>query len=913
MNPSTSSEALRRDINLLGNMLGEILVFHGGEELLSEVEEIREKTKMLRENYSHEIYEHLRDRLNNLPPSMRRDVIKAFLVYFHLVNNAEQNHRLRRHREYKLEDGASSYLIEKAVKSLKDHGLTASEVANLLKNISLELIITAHPTESTRRSILQLLQRIAKLLDLLDQPHLLSEERTQLEEKLFEEIVTLWQTDEVRDVKPTVKDEVEHGLYYFEATLFNVLPQIYADIEKALNKYYPNEKIVVPNFLRFGSWIGGDRDGNPFVTTEVTRETLRLHRTIAINQYLQTLEELKYELSHSDKRVQISDELRESIIKDEIAYPYLMPWRNKHEVYRVKIVYVIHKLNNTLQDADGYNSFYEFLEDLNIIYDSLKMHTPPKSVSKKLTKLIRQVKLFGFHLATLDIRNHSREHESAIEEILQKVHICKQYSQLSEEEKQKLLQSLLVDPRPILPSYPVRFSESTQQIIDIFTLIREAKEIYGERVIEVYLISMTQAPSDILEVLLLAKEAGLYKVKEDGSIKSRLQVAPLLETIEDLTNGPKMIEKLLKLPFYIQHLQNHHRLQEVMLGYSDGSKDGGTVTANWKLYQAQQEIHNVGKQYGIRFKFFHGRGGALGRGGGTLSRSILSQPAETIGDGIKITEQGEVLSSRYANEGIAYRSLEQATSTLLSAAAMVSKDSEQADSRQPKWEEAMNAISKYSLEKYQSLVFDDEGFLPFFKQATPLPEMGALNIGSRPMSRKGSERFEDLRAIPWVFAWTQSRFLFPAWYGAGTGFQKFIDENEENLQLLQKMYLDWPFFHSLIDNLQMALSKGDLFIAKEYIELVEDEELAKRIYQLIEDEYLRTKKVILAIAQQSELLENIPMIKESIRLRNPYVDPLSYIQIDLICKWRKNQRDESLLREVLLTINGIAAGLRNTG
>lgn len=913
MNSSTPSESLRKDVNLLGNLLGEILVFHGGEELLKEVEEIREKTKMLRENYSVEIYDYLRERLKNLPRSLRRDVIKAFLVYFHLVNSAEQNHRLRRHREYKIEDSSSSYLIEKAVKSLKENGFTASEVANLLKNMSLELIITAHPTEATRRSILQILQRIAHLLTQLDEPHLLAEERTQIEENLFAEIVTLWQTDEVRDQKLTVKDEVEHGLFYFEVTLFDVLPKIYEDMEKALIKYYPHEKIIVPNFLRFGSWIGGDRDGNPFVTPKVTRETLKLHRTIVINEYIQVLEKLITELSHSDKRFQISDELKESVLEDEKNYPEIKPWRNRHEVYRMKLVYIIKKLQKTLENDNGYESYYQLLDDLMLMYESLKKHTPPKAISKNLLKLIRQVKLFGFHLATLDIRNHSREHENAVAEILKKVNICSDYAKLKEKEKQKLLRQLLEDPRPVLPAYPVEYSDATQQMIDIFSLIREAKDTYGERAIEVYLISMTQAPSDILEVLLLAKEAGLYHVNEDGTVISRLQVAPLLETIEDLTNGPKLIEKLLKLPFYIQHLQNHHHLQEVMLGYSDGSKDGGTVTANWRLFQAQQEIHNVGKKYGIRFKFFHGRGGALGRGGGTLSRSIMSQPQETLGDGVKITEQGEVLSSRYANEGIAYRSLEQATSTLLSAAAKVSKDTEQFHPREPEWEEAMEEISNYSLEKYQDLVFKDDGFLPFFKQVTPLPEIGALNIGSRPMSRKGSERFEDLRAIPWVFAWTQSRFLFPAWYGAGTGFQAFIEQDENNLALLRKMYAEWPFFHSLIDNLQMALSKGDLFIAKEYIELVDDQELAKRIYNIIEDEYARTKKYILQICEQSELLDNIPMIKESIRLRNPYVDPLSYIQIDLICKWRENQDDESLLREVLLTINGIAAGLRNTG
>lgn len=911
------SESLRKDVNMLGKMLGEILVFHGGEELLNEVEQIREKTKLLREHYSSEIEAELRNRLKNLNDSLRSDVIKAFLVYFHLVNAAEQNHRLRRHRQYRQANDESGYLIDKAVKALSDHSLSAEEIRKLLANTSLELIITAHPTEAVRRSILQLLERIAVLLAKLDQPYLLPEEIESMKQKLFEEILTLWQTDEVRTEKPTVRDEVEHGLYFFEATLFDVLPEIYNDLENALKKYYQSDEIRVPNFLRFGSWIGGDRDGNPFVTPEVTRQTLKLQRSIVVKRYLKELDQLKYELSHSEQRFEMGSELKESILQDQEKFLGKIFWRNKHEVYRVKISYMIEKLKQIGKNNEiAYKSAKELEEDLQVIYRSLKTHMPLHAVSRRLLKLMRQVDLFGFHLATLDIRNHSREHEEAVAEILARANICQNYKQLDEEKKMELLQQLLGDPRPILPAYHIDYSSSTQEMIELFTLIRESKKIYGDRVIEVYLISMTQAPSDILEVLLLAKETGLYQIYADGTVYSQLQVVPLLETIDDLSNGPKMMETLFALPFYRKHLENHRNVQEVMLGYSDGSKDGGTVTANWKLYQAQQEIHNVGKKYGLRLKFFHGRGGALGRGGGPLYRSIVSQPFESIGDGIKITEQGEVLSSRYANSGIAYRSLEQATAALLRAASFVSKETEQNRHRLPEWEQAMEEISKVSMAKYQKLVFEDKGFLPFFREATPLPEIGVLNIGSRPMSRKGSERFEDLRAIPWVFAWTQSRFLFPAWYGAGTGFQSFIAKDENNLPLLQTMYRKWPFFHSLIDNIQMALSKGDLFIAKEYIELVQDQTTAKRIYGEIEREYHCTKEMVLQISEQKELLENIPIIKESIRLRNPYVDPLSYIQIDLISKWRESlnqEKDESLLREVLLTINGIAAGLRNTG
>ncbi|MDX8291582.1 phosphoenolpyruvate carboxylase [Metabacillus indicus] len=901
--------ALRRDVKFLGNMLGDVLVHQGGQPLLEMVEKIREMTKSLRSHADESIYADLKAEISTLDPELRKQVIRAFAVYFHLVNIAEQNHRIRRRREYQFQEdsGKQPGSLEHAVASLKENGVSSEVIQQLLKTLSLELIITAHPTEATRRSVLEIHKRIAGLLHSLDQPIHTERERAELEDRLFNEVVILWQTDELRDRKPTVMDEVANGLYYFDETLFEVLPQIHQELELCLSKNYPGQEWHVPNFLRFGSWIGGDRDGNPNVTPEITWKTLTKQRALALRKYRESLKVLRKRLSQSTKRVAVSDELLASVQEETPLLSKGERWQVEHEIYRCKLTIMLKKLDQ--QQPFCYRSSDQLLQDLKMIQQSVLLHHPKGYELKSLQKLIRQVELFGFHLATLDIRNHSGEHEAAIKEIFHSVNLAEDYSSLPEEKKMQLLQDVLQDPRPLV-SFKENYSKETQDVLDVFHMIRRAHKEFGTRSIEVYLISMTQSASDLLEVMVLAKEAGIYRLHPDGRIESRLNVAPLLETIDDLVAGPKIMEQLFQLDFYQKHLSEQNNLQEIMLGYSDGSKDGGTLTANWKLYKAQQEIHDMAKHYNVRLKFFHGRGGSLGRGGGPLNRSLLSQPAETLGDGVKITEQGEVLSSRYGLYDIAYRSLEQAASTLITAAAHVSTEAEQSNIRTGEWEKEMDEISSVSLSKYQELVFKDPDFLTYFKEATPLPELGALNIGSRPMSRKGSERFEDLRAIPWVFAWTQSRQLLPAWYAAGTGL------SEGNLDNLKQMYKKWPFFRSTIDNLQMALLKADLMAAREYLAMVENKHAAERIFNDIETEYVQTKKALLAITGQNELMDHIPNIQESVRLRNPYVDPLSFLQVDVISKLRKTDEESDageLLSEVLLTINGIAAGLRNTG
>ncbi|MDQ0483209.1 phosphoenolpyruvate carboxylase [Alkalihalobacillus hemicentroti] len=901
--------ALRRDISMLGSLLGDVLVQHGGKELLDMVESIREKTKSLRQEVSLETSQELKGMIHTLKQPMRKQVIRAFALYFHLVNIAEQNHRIRRRRDYQMleEDQSQPGSIPHAIALLKKNNVPGELIEDTLSSLSLELILTAHPTEATRRSVLEIHKRIAVSLQQLDNPLLTKREQKVLKEELLNEITTLWQTDELRHKKPTVMDEVNMGLFYFEETLFEVLPQIHQELEECLHEHYPDAEWRIPNILKFGSWIGGDRDGNPFVTPQVTWNTLERQRDVVLSKYKKSIKDLMRKLSQSTNRIPICGELIASIERDQGALPEVKPWGVSHEAYRVKLTYVLEKLNRINTDK-GYSDVENFIEDLKLIANSLRQHHPERYHFADLTKLIRQASLFGFHLATLDIRNHSGEHEAAIAEVFERVNVADDYASLPEEEKVQLLSDVLEDPRPVLSTYE-DYSEKTRKILDIFNMIKKAHREFGVDSISVYLISMTQSASDLLEVLVLAKEANIYRMHSDGSIESDLNIAPLLETIDDLKAGPSIMKTLFDLPVYKKHLEKLGNRQEIMLGYSDGSKDGGTLTANWKLYEAQQEISGLASERNLRLKFFHGRGGALGRGGGPLRRSLLSQPPETYTAGVKITEQGEVLSSRYLLYDIAYRSLEQATTTLLtSAVSGIEKDK-----RQEKWQNAMEHISNVSLKTYQSLVFQDEGFLAYFKQGTPLPELSALNIGSRPMSRKGTDHFEDLRAIPWVFAWTQSRQLMPAWYASGTGLTEFAS-TEDGLHTLQEMYENWPFFASLIDNLQMGLMKADLTTAEKYMDLIDDQQLSSRIFGKIVDEYHQTKNVILTITGQDELLDGTPNIKDSIRLRNPYVDPLSSLQVELISTYRADgSKDDELLKEILLTINGIAAGLRNTG
>ncbi|QKG85542.1 phosphoenolpyruvate carboxylase [Kroppenstedtia pulmonis] len=912
---------LRRDVRFLGNILGEVLVMQGGQDLLDRVEEIREQTKQLRTSYHSELLEGIKSMIRDLSPSMRRDVIRAFAIYFQLVNIAEQNHRIRRQREYRRDsDRFQPYSLEMAVQKVKEQGLTADDVSQILQELSLELVITAHPTEAVRRTILDIHHRIAEDVARLDNPLLTEEERAHIRDQLLGEVITLWQSDELRYHKPSVTDEVRNGLYYLDETLFEVLPEVHRELEVALSRHYPERKWHVPSFLRFGSWIGGDRDGNPWVTPEVTWHTMEMQRDLVICKYEQSLRHLIQKLSHSTRIVQVTEDLLQSLKQDEqeVVLEDIGEgkWRHEDEIYRRKCTFILARLQHTRlkQKHKGvYSGPEQFLQDLHLIDQSLRTHQAKAIADSDLARLIRQVELFGFHLVTLDIRQDSGEHESALTEILRTLGIEDSYSSLSEEDKIGLLTDLLMDPRPLTSSF-MNFSEETRTCLELFSTIAKAKEEFGEGAIRNYLVSMTQDTSDLLEVVLFAKEVGLYRQTSEEKL-SNLHVVPLLETIDDLHRAQEIMEAYYRHPCYVPADSGNGRVQEIMLGYSDSNKDGGVVTANWELYRAQQDLYRLSEKYDLQVRFFHGRGGALGRGGGSLHQSIQAQPPETLGGGVKITEQGEVLSSRYALKPIAYRSLEQASSALLKSVATHFSGTIQRP--KPEWVDIMNSISGYSLEVYQNLVFREPEFLTYFNETTPLPEIGEMNIGSRPTRRKNNHAFENLRAIPWVFSWTQSRNLLPAWYAAGSGFQRLIREGEGGLDSLREMYQSWVFFRSLIDNLQMALAKADLLIAREYSTLTGNKQVRKRIFDQIEQEYYLTKEIVLSIIGQEDILDHNRVIQESIRLRNPYVDPLSYIQVQLLGERRSDSYDEDSqderLEQILLTINGIAAGLRNTG
>lgn len=915
-------QPLRRDVKLLGEVLGQVLKLQEGREIFECVENLREKAKKMRASSQRELLLQCSEEIEQMSPQIREGVIRAFAIYFQLINIAEQNHRVRRHQAYRsAEQGRQqSFSIESAIARLQEKKFPVEQVKKILHYLSLELIITAHPTEAMRRTILEIHQRISNIMLAFDPLNLTRREEEELRSELLSEVTTLWQSEELRERKPTVIDEVRNGLYYVDETLFDTLPRIYEELERALNHYYPHEDWHVPSFLRFGSWIGGDRDGNPAVTADITWRTLQLQHDLVIDKYIQSLQNLLKRLSYSSAKVTISHSLVSTLQEDEqqVVLPAnISAWRNQHEVYRRKLIYMLARLHWTKEgkmEQGAYRNDHDFLRDLRLIDQSLRGHHAVAFADKTVSVLIRQVELFGFHLFSLDVRQHSAEHEKALSEMLNTLGIEANYAGLSEGEKCALLTELLQDPRPVTSFY-TEYSKETMECLEVFRMIKRAKDEFGEEVIQNYLISMTQGTSDLLEVVLLAKEVGLHVIRGDKR-EARLHVVPLLETIDDLHRAPEIMDAYFKHPAYIAMQRRNLPFQEIMLGYSDSNKDGGMITANWELYQAQLSLSELAEKYNLMIKFFHGRGGALGRGGGPLHLSILASPFQAVLGGVKITEQGEVLSSRYALQPIAQRSLEQATSALIYASSKALSQ-EQMPLRK-EWTESIMWIAERSRSKYEDLVFNDPDFLAFFQEATPLPEVGELKIGSRPSRRKNSLDFADLRAIPWVFAWTQSRFLFPAWYASGTGIASWMEkEGDSGMTQLRQMYQSWTFFRSLIDNLQMALAKADLVIAEHYTSLVQDDEIGKRVYQIILAEFERTKMWVLEITEQKELLDHIPVIRESIRLRNPYVDPLSWIQVQLLHEWRKqresDQERDELLQQVLITINGIAAGLRNTG
>ncbi len=920
---------LARDVRLMGNALGEVLREQGGDALLARVERIRALTKEARRVPGDSDAERELDTLfAGMDFGAALPVLKAFTTYFQLVNLAEQKEIVRVNRRRAFEAGTKprSESVRNAVQTLSAAGMTAAEMRQLIEGLSIQLVFTAHPTESKRRTVNEKLHRLSASLSALELPQRTEGERERLEAEIAAETEILWQTDEVRQRRLSVLDEAKNILFYFGETLFEVTPRLYEDLAAALAECYPGEAFSIPNFLEYGSWVGGDRDGNPTITLDHTAEVLRLHRAQVLALYVPAVRALSDRLSQSRHYVGVSDELEQSLLADAESLPEVAAeaaGRSPQEPYRRKCEFIWERLRRTQDNhSGGYGSAGEFIADLEIMEQSLDTHKGHFAARRILAPLLAQARLFGFHLARLDIREHKEKYLGALAAVL--ADQGTDYGALDEPGKIALLEREIAGRRPLVPATP-QFGDEANKTLGLFRLVSDKMGTLGPDAFGSFILSMASGVSDVLAVLLLAKDAHLADLAQDSGGWSHVDVVPLFETIEDLQNAPQILDTLLRNPVYRRNVKLRGDAQEVMVGYSDSNKDGGYLTANWKLYVGQARLAEVAAAHGVSLRLFHGRGGAIGRGGGPAGKAILAQPPGSVRGRLKITEQGEVISSRYFDQEIAYRNLEQIVHAVLTASGppapiLGSRKEEKAG----EWAAVMDEVSDTAFAAYRALVYGDSGFVRYFQEATPVGELAQLNIGSRPPKRTASDRIEDLRAIPWVFSWMQSRHTLPGWYGVGTALSAYADQSAAHLERLQAMYREWPFFATTIDNAQMSLAKADMEIAARYAALVTDPALRDRIYGAVAAEYAKSVAIIRRITGLDALLDNQRVLQKSIRLRNPYVDPLSYLQVELLKRLRAlpvgddaSEETKIVRRDlraaVLLSINGVAAGMKNTG
>ena len=842
--PGTDA-ALRRDVRLLGETLGRVLVEQGGPGLLAAEERIRELSRNARSTGSVRARDKLAEAVAALPLDRQADVLRAFSLYFQLANLAEQHHRLRRRRQYEHERRTPPESLAEALATLDRAGVTRRRLAAAAKRLSLELVLTAHPTEATRRTVLAAQLRLDGLLERLDDPALPRSERERVEASLAEEVTALWQTDEVRSQRPRVVDEIRHGLWFFEQSLLDVAPALVGDLRRSV------PAAGMP--LRFGSWIGGDQDGNPNAGPRTIEEALARARGLVLQRYRAEVRELAARLGVADTLVAVSLELRRSIARDERAMPDYaarIGRTNEHEPYRRKLSLVWHRLGETIaRRPEGYASPRDLLAALELVDRSLRENRGGRLADGRLAALRRRVELFGFHLATLDVRLHADE--------LQR------------------------------PTARTRRS---------FAATARAQERHGEEAIDTLIVSGTQSARDVLAALELARQAG-----------ARLSVVPLFETIDDLRKAPAIVDELLSERRFQRMVEARGRRLEVMVGYSDSGKDGGYLTAQWEIFRAQEALAALARRRRLELTVFHGRGGSAGRGGGPTHAAILAQPPGQPPGRLKLTEQGETISFKYGLPGLAYRNLEAAlAATLLAAFPEVTQAQPP-----PGAHELMAELSATAHTAYRALVWDDPRFAPFFQSFTPVDELSLLALGSRPSRRPGGDLLASLRAIPWVFAWTQNRCLLPAWFGCGTALESMGSPRD-----LRRLYRTFPFFRSLVENLEMTLAKSSLEIARGYLSLVPRAAEPERLFDSIAAEHERTLRAVLEIVDADTLLARHPVVQRSIALRNPYVDPMNAIQVDLLRRYREaadQEGRERVRRPLLRSIAGIAAALRNTG
>ncbi len=843
------------------------------------------------------------DTLSELEPNQLRAVIRWLSMFFDLANAAEDQVRIdvlgKRDDDSRTHGIPREESIAAAITDLHKHGLSALEIQRWLDRLEIHPVFTAHPSEAKRRTTRQLLRDIRKML-----PTIETKNDADVEQKLAADLTVLWQSDLVRPERPPVMSEVSRGLH-FSSTLWVVVPRIFQELREALRKIYPNHEFKIPRFLRFGTWIGGDRDGHPFVTSDITHQTFARLRRAALERHLEMCRDVKNQVVMSDQQVASENALREKIQACCQQFPGLeeaISRISRMETYRRFLGTIEFRISRTLESIDqqspvvgSYLSVDEFREDLEQLCLSVTQNRGQRVANQFLQPWIDLAHTFGFHFAALDIRQNSLVHRKCLEEAVTLQLDWDGQSELSD---------------VIRNASPCQFdsqklSEEAQEVLRTFVLLVKAVDTWGQEAIGVYIISMTHSAQDVFNVLWLWKSAWL-QVHGDDKKLAALPIVPLFETIDDLRSSASILDELLSNDLYREYLTTTgQRNQVVMVGYSDSTKDGGYLTACWELYRAQEQLANAARKHHIELTIFHGRGGALGRGGGPAARAIRSLPQESVGGRIRVTEQGEVLSERYDDAVIAHRHIEQ----LLNATLLVSAGPK--TETDPQWVEIMHYLSTNSLSKYRVLI-EHPGFLDYFDRATPISEIETLPIGSRP-SRRGQRRtLGDLRAIPWTFAWTQSRHLLPAWFGMGTAIRDYVDQNDSSWSSLKVMYEQWPMFRALIDNAELALAKADMEIAQEYASLAA-EKSGSEIWEMISTEFHLARGAVLMIKDNSELLDDVAWLKNAVRSRNPYVDPLNLAQIILLKRLRNKQDDEELTHLVRLAIQGVASGLRNTG
>ncbi|WP_456632395.1 phosphoenolpyruvate carboxylase [Bradyrhizobium sp. URHC0002] len=917
--PNRSDEALaleedaqlRTDIRLLGRILGDTVRDQEGADVFDLVERIRQTSIRFHRDEDKLARRELETILDSMSTSDTVRIVRAFSYFSHLANIAEDQNNIRQMRG-RGPGGPRPNALTQTLAHAKAAGFSAADLGRFFREAQVSPVLTAHPTEVRRKSTIDREMEIAALLDRRERVQLTPDEVEASDEQLRRAVLTLWQTNLLRRTKLTVLDEVSNGLSFYDYTFLHEVPRLHCELEDRLNREEGGTSGELASFLTMGSWIGGDRDGNPFVTSDVMRGTLRLQSSRVMNFYLEELHVLGSELSLAAHLADVSDELRALAGRSPDTSPH-----RSGEPYRLAVSGIYARLTATavrlevettrrpVGEAAPYASVKEFKADLDVLERSLIANNSGVIARGRLRSLRRAVDCFGFHLARLDIRQNSAVHERTVAELFDAAIPGMSYLDLNEEARINLLLSELRSARPLTSAF-VKYSEETLDELAVFRAAAEAHARFGTDVIHQCIISMCKGMSDMLEVAVLLKEVGLI----NPSGRSAINIVPLFETIEDLQASSGIMDRMLSLHDYRRLVDSRGGIQEVMLGYSDSNKDGGFVTSGWELYKAEIELVEVFERHHVRLRLFHGRGGSVGRGGGPSYDAIIAQPGGAVNGQIRITEQGEIISSKYSNPEVGRSNLEILAAATLEASLLHPRQS----APRKEYLTAMEQVSALAFKAYRGLVYETEGFADYFWGSTVITEISTLNIGSRPASRKKTREIEDLRAIPWVFSWAQCRLMLPGWYGFGSAVETWIAEHpEQGMPFLQELYREWPFFRTLLSNMDMVLAKSSIAIASRYAELVPDVKLRESIFGRIRREWHSSIETLLDIMGHERLLQGNPLLERSIRNRFPYLDPLNHVQVELLKEHRGHSPDEQVLRGIQLTINGISAGLRNSG